>query len=157
MKKKTKIVPVHSTGLWLKRGCLRLLCQIHNFSGWSGLFPLWLSVAMFITWCLVIDWINHVSQVTFFLLFLDKVVKLICGGSVINGAFLLNRVLFLYLCFHPDISKNVPKMVLFLLYQGVWGLQHTFKSALQPLVFKHFIDIRCYVTNVAYFYAYCFN
>ena len=59
--------------------------------------------------------------------------------------------------FHPDISKNVPKMVLFMLYQGVWGLQHTGKSALQPLVFKHGIDIRCYVTNVADCYAYCFN
>ena len=70
---------------------------------------------------------------------------------------LISLVLFLYLCFHPDISKNVPKLVLFMLYQGVWGLQHTVKSALQPLVFKHFIDIRCYVTNVAYCYAYCFN
>ena len=54
-------------------------------------------------------------------------------------------------------QKVLPKLALFLLYQGVWGLQHTFKSALQPLVFKHFIDIRCYVTNVAYCYAYCFN
>ena len=29
-------------------------------------------------------------------------------------------------------------------------MQHTFKSALQPLVFKIFIDIRCDVTNVVY-------
>ena len=50
-------------------------------------------------------------------------------------------------------KKYVPKMVLFLAYQGVWGLQHTFISALQPLEFKHFIGIRCYVTNVAYCYA----
>ena len=67
------------------------------------------------------------------------------GVSVVHLLLLhlLNRVLFHYLCFHPDISKNVPKLVLFLSYQGVWGLQHTFKSALQPLVFKHFIGIIC--------------
>ena len=76
---------------------------------------------------------------------------------VIIPLFLLNRVLFLYLCFHPDISKNVQKLVLFSLYQGIWGLQHTVKSAIQPLVFKHVIDVRCYVTNVADYYAYCFN
>ena len=54
---------------------------------------------------------------------------------------LTNQVLFLNLCFHPDISKKVPKLVFFLSYRGVWGLQHTFKSSLQPLVFKHFIGI----------------
>ena len=57
--------------------------------------------------------------------------------------------LFLYLCFHPDISKNIPKLVLFMLYQGVWWLQHTVKSAFQPLVIIHFIHIRCYETDVA--------
>ena len=29
------------------------------------------------------------------------------------------------------------------------GLQHTVKSAFQPLVFIHVIDIRCYETDVA--------
>ena len=57
------------------------------------------------------------------------------------------------LLFHPGISKNIPKLVLFMLYQGVWGLQHTVKSALQPLVFIHVIDIRCYETDVADCYA----
>ena len=54
-------------------------------------------------------------------------------------------------------QKNVSKLVLFMLYQGVWGLQHTVKSALQPLVFIHVIDIRCYETIVADYYAYCSN
>ena len=71
--------------------------------------------------------------------------------------FFFSPNLFLYLCFHPDISKNIPKLVLFMLYQGVWGLQHTVKSAFQPLVFIHVIDIRCYETNVADCYAYCSN
>ena len=36
-----------------------------------------------------------------------------------------------------------------MLYQGVWWLQHTVKSAFQPLVIIHFIHIRCYETDVA--------
>ena len=53
---------------------------------------------------------------------------------------------------------NILKLVLFMLYQGVWWLQHTVKSAFQPLVFIHVIDIRCYETNVADdCYAYCSN
>ena len=36
-----------------------------------------------------------------------------------------------------------------MLYQGVWWLQHTVKSAFQPLVFIHVIYIRCYETYVA--------
>ena len=71
--------------------------------------------------------------------------------------FLFSPNLFFYLCFHPDISKNIPKLVLFMLYQGVWGLQHTVKSAFQPLIFIHVIDTRCYETNDADCYAYCSN
>ena len=71
------------------------------------------------------------------------------------GTFFLFLIEFYFSTFVFTLifQKNVPKLVLFLSYQGVWGLQHTFKSALQPLVFKHFIGIRCYVTNVAYCYA----
>ena len=39
-----------------------------------------------------------------------------CGLNARNVLFLLlKQVLFLYLCFYPDISKNVPKLVLFML------------------------------------------
>jgi hypothetical protein len=108
-------------------------------------------------WNIKIVGINHV--ITFLSLQNGTLSGSMCETDQVKSYLdhLLNLVLFLYLCFHPDISKNVPNLVLFLLYQGVWGLQHTFKSALQPLVFKHFIYIRCYVTNVPYCYAYCFN
>ena len=63
--------------------------------------------------------------------------------------FFFNRIYSSTFVFHPDISKNIPKLVLFMLYQGVWWLQHTVKSAFQPLVFIHVIYIRCYETDVA--------
>ena len=48
----------------------------------------------------------HVSHVTFFLLFfLDKVVKLIGGGSVINGAY-PRLVFFLILAVDVGISDR---------------------------------------------------
>ena len=59
--------------------------------------------------------------------------------------------------FSPWYFKKKPKLVLFMLYQGVLGLQHTVKSAFQPLIFIHVIDIRCYETDDADCYAYCFH
>ena len=47
--------------------------------------------------------------------------------------------LILSLCFHHDISQKLPRMVLFVTYQGYWGHQYSFMSFAE--INNHTFDI----------------
>ena len=46
----------------------------------------------------------------------------------------------LYLCFHPDISKNVPKLVLFF-YTRVYGVCNVHLNQLDSLWYLNILEI----------------